>query len=217
MGIRFGTDGWRGIIADDFTIDNVRVCVQAIAAYLGRHDGPARGLVVGYDTRFASERFARAAAEVLAANNIPVHLCQNATPTPTVSFSIKQLATAGAVIITASHNPADYNGVKFRPDYAGAASDEVLAEIQANIARVESGEIPVQRVDQSAAEQSGLLSTFDPWPDYFREYRIARPHGSHQGIVAPRRGRPHVRRGNGAVSEDFRWQPGVGPRDPRRA
>ena len=168
MGIRFGTDGWRGIIADDFTIDNVQVCVQAIATYLSKRNGPARGLVVGYDTRFASERFARAAAEVLAANSIPVHLCQNATPTPTISFSIKQLATAGAIIITASHNPADYNGVKFRPDYAGAASDEVLVEIQANIARVESGDIPVQRVDLSAATQSGLLRTFDPWPDYFR-------------------------------------------------
>jgi len=168
MGIQFGTDGWRGIIADDFTIDNVRVCVQAIATYLGAHNGPARGLVVGHDTRFAAERFARAAAEVLAANSIPVHLCRDATPTPIVSFSIKQLVTAGAVIITASHNPADYNGVKFRPDYAGAASDEVLAEIQANITRVEAGDIPVQRVDLSAAAQSGLVHTFDPWPDYFR-------------------------------------------------
>ena len=125
-------------------------------------------MVVGYDTRFASERFAQAAAEVLAANCIPVYMCQDAAPTPVVSFSIKQLGTAGAIIITASHNPERYNGFKFRPGYAGAASEEVLAQIQTAIGHVVSGEIPVQKVELSAAAQGCLLTSFDPWPDYFR-------------------------------------------------
>ena len=166
--IRFGTDGWRGVIADDFTIDNVRVCAQAVACYLKQHEGSSKGLVIGYDTRFGSERFAQAAAEVLVANSIPVRMCQDAAPTPVVSFSIKQLGTAGGIIITASHNPGRYNGFKFRPSYAGAASEEVLAQIQTAVSRVSSGEIPVQKVELSAATQGGLLKSFDPWPDYFR-------------------------------------------------
>jgi len=166
--IRFGTDGWRGVIADDFTLDNVRVCAQAVAFYLKKHEGSSKGLVIGYDTRFASERFAQAAAEVLVANSMPVRMCQDAAPTPVVSFSIKQLGTAGAIIITASHNPGRYNGFKFRPSYAGAASEEVLAQLQTAIGQVVSGEIPVQKVELSAATQGGLLKSFDPWPDYFR-------------------------------------------------
>jgi phosphomannomutase len=166
--IRFGTDGWRGVIADDFTCDSVRICTQAIASHLNDGDGSSKGVIVGYDTRFASERFANAAAEVLAANSIPVFLCQDPTPTPVVSFAIRQLAAAGAIIITASHNPGQYNGFKFRPGYAGAASDEVLAQVQAVIGRVVTGEMPVQKVELATASQGGLLKTFDPWPDYFR-------------------------------------------------
>ena len=168
MKIKFGTDGWRGIIADDFTFDNVRICAQGLAHYLKDHGGPSRGLVIGYDTRFASDQFAQVVAEVMAANSIPVYLCQNAAPTPVISFSIKQLGTAGAVIITASHNPAHYNGFKFRPDYAGAASDSVLEQVQAAIGQVIGGIVPVQWVELPVAVQGGIVKYYDPWPDYFR-------------------------------------------------
>ena len=168
MSISFGTDGWRGIIAEDFTFDNVRVCAQAIATYIQDYQGPAKGLVIGYDTRFACEQFAQAAAEVLIANGIPIHLCQTETPTPIVSFCIKQLNAAEAIIITASHNPSRYNGFKFRPEYAGAASEKILVQIQKMIERVKTGEISVQRVGLTTAAQGGFLKLFDPWPDYFR-------------------------------------------------
>jgi phosphomannomutase len=168
MNIKFGTDGWRGVIAEDFTFQNVRICAQGLAHYLKDCGGPSQGLVIGYDTRFGSERFAQAVAEVMAANSIPVYLCPSAAPTPVISFAIKQLGTAGAVIITASHNPGYYNGFKFRTDYAGAASDEVMVQVQSAVAQVSGGVIPVQRVALSAAIQGGIVRPHDPWPDYFR-------------------------------------------------
>ena len=112
--IKFGTDGWRGIIAQDFTFDNVRLCAQGVADYVKEAALGHRGLVIGYDTRFASEDFADAAAEVVAASGIKVYLCQKATPTPVVSHAIVMNKAAGAIIITASHNPARWNGFKFR-------------------------------------------------------------------------------------------------------
>src|SRR2546427_10652272 len=105
--IEFGTDGWRAIIAEDFTFENVRICAQAVAEYLHERDLASRGLVVGYDSRFASERFAAALAEVAAANDIPVALCSAPAPTPVVSYSVLDRKAGGAVIITASHNPGE--------------------------------------------------------------------------------------------------------------
>ena len=119
--IKFGTDGWRGIIADDFTFANVRYCAQSMAEYLRDKGLASRGMVVGYDTRFASEDFAAAVAEVLAANDIKTHLCPQATPTPIVSYGVTQQKAAGAVIITASHNPGQWNGFKIKsPDGSSA-------------------------------------------------------------------------------------------------
>lgn len=169
--IKFGTDGWRGVIADDFTLDNVRLCTQGVAAYLKTAEQTEGGIVVGYDTRFASEHFAVAAAEVLAGNGIAAHLCRQATPTPAVSYAITQLNAAGAVIITASHNPARYNGYKFRPNYGGAASDEVLAGLQADIDRAVAGEPPVRRLELSEALRTGLVSQFDARPAYLARLR----------------------------------------------
>jgi phosphomannomutase len=103
--IKFGTDGWRGIIADDFTFANVRYCAQSVADYLRDKGLASRGMVVGYDTRFASERFAAAVAEVLAGNDINTCLSPKAVPTPVVSYGVTRQKAAGAVIITASHNP----------------------------------------------------------------------------------------------------------------
>ncbi|MBI2304638.1 MAG: phosphoglucomutase/phosphomannomutase family protein [Chloroflexi bacterium] len=162
--IRFGTDGWRGVIGDDFTFHNLRVCTQSVANYLKRHALASRGLVVGYDTRFASEHFAAAAAEVLAANDIKVFLCPCPAPTPVVSYGILVANAAGAIIITASHNPALWNGFKYKPEYAGSASPEVVAELEENIPVILQDNsiksVPLSRV------QGHLVVDFDPAPSY---------------------------------------------------
>ena len=120
--IKFGTDGWRGIIADDFTFDNVRRVAGAIAAYVLKHEDARRGLIVGYDTRFLSQRVARIAAEVLAEAGIPVKLANDYTPTPAISFAVKQLGAAGGVVVTSSHNPWNWNGVKFKGKFGGSGT-----------------------------------------------------------------------------------------------
>ncbi len=131
--IKFGTDGWRGIIAQDFTFDNVRACSQAVADYLKQTGLASKGLIVGYDTRFASEDFASAAAEVVAGNGIKVYLCPKATPTPVISYGILDKQAGGAIIITASHNPATWNGFKYKSEYASSAPPEVTTEIEKHI------------------------------------------------------------------------------------
>jgi alpha-D-glucose phosphate-specific phosphoglucomutase len=128
--IKFGTDGWRGIIADDFTYDNVRRVAAAIAAYVLKYEDPARGLIVGYDTRFSSQRIARAAAEVLASAGIPVKLANDYTPTPAISFAVKQRGAAGGVVITSSHNPWNWNGVKFKGKFGGSATPQIIKGIE---------------------------------------------------------------------------------------
>ncbi|MDP2935254.1 MAG: phosphoglucomutase/phosphomannomutase family protein, partial [Dehalococcoidia bacterium] len=115
--IKFGTDGWRAAIAEDFTFQNVRICAQAVAEYLKELGDSERGLVVGYDTRFASEHFAAAVAEVATANGIKVYLCDRAAPTPAISYAVLTKRAAGGVVITASHNPWTDNGFKYKLDF----------------------------------------------------------------------------------------------------
>src|SRR5438105_3299178 len=103
--IQFGTDGWRAVIADEFTFENVRRCARAVAEYVKQEGEASRGFVVGYDTRFASREFAEAAAEVLAANGVRVFLCDRAAPTPVVGYAILTHKAAGSIVITSSHNP----------------------------------------------------------------------------------------------------------------
>src|SRR6516164_10212636 len=131
--IKFGTDGWRGVIADDYTFDNVRRVAGAIAAYVLKDENPAHGIVVGYDTRFGSRRFAEAAAEVIAGGGIPVKLANDYTPTPALSYAVKNLGAAGGVMITSSHNPWDWNGVKFKATYGGSATPAIIAKIEASV------------------------------------------------------------------------------------
>jgi len=131
--IKFGTDGWRGIIAQDFTFDNVRICAQGVADYLKQANLASRGLIIGYDTRFASEHFASAAAEVIAGNRIKVYLCPKATPVPVISFGVLTKRAGGAIVITASHNPAMWNGFKYKSEYASSAPPEVIAELEKHI------------------------------------------------------------------------------------
>jgi phosphomannomutase len=128
--VTFGTDGWRGIIADDFTFENVRVAAAAIASYVLTKEDPKKGVFVAYDTRFGSPAFAAAVAEVLAGAGIPVKLADRITPTPALSWAVKQRGGAGGVMITSSHNPAQWNGVKYKASYGGSGSPSIMAEIE---------------------------------------------------------------------------------------
>ncbi len=128
--IKFGTDGWRGIIADDFTFENVGRVAGAISSYTLKHEDSRRGLIVGYDTRFASRQAARIAAEVIAAAGIPVTLASDYTPTPAISFAVKNRGAAGGVVITSSHNPWNWNGVKFKGNFGGSATPAIMKVIE---------------------------------------------------------------------------------------
>jgi len=169
--IKFGTDGWRGIIADDFTFDNVRICAQAVAEYLKQSGRDKQSLVIGYDTRFASEDFAAAAAEVIAGNDIRVHLCLKPAPTPVVSFAVPATKSAGAIVITASHNPGSWNGFKYKSQDGASAPGEVTSQIEGNIASLtlkgkEQGG-GVKRLALDKALKKGAVDYLDPAPAYF--------------------------------------------------
>ena len=140
--IKFGTDGWRGVIAEDFTDDNVRKVSHAIARYVVRAERPGAGVVVGYDTRFASERFARVAAETVAATGTPVWLASDACPTPAVSLLVRQRGAACGIQISASHNPYRWNGVKLKASYGSSASPAIVEQVEAELARVMREGIP---------------------------------------------------------------------------
>src|ERR1700722_19186336 len=128
--VKFGTDGWRGIIADDFTHANVRVAAAAIAHYVLAEENPAKGVCIAWDTRFKSQTFARIVAEVLAAAGIPVALADRITPTPALSYAVRERQAAGGVMITSSHNPAEWNGVKYKASYGGSGKPSIIAAIE---------------------------------------------------------------------------------------
>lgn len=128
--IKFGTDGWRAVIAEDFTFENVRYCAQGAADYLKAARLAGRGIAIGYDNRYASEDFAAAAAEVMAGNGIHTWLSPKAVPTPQVCFTILKQQAGGGIIITASHNPARYNGIKFREATGVSVSSDVAAQVE---------------------------------------------------------------------------------------
>jgi phosphomannomutase len=133
--IKFGTDGWRGVIADDFTFANVRTAAEAIAAYIHAEEDPAKGLCIGYDTRFGSRAFARACAEVVAATGIAVQLAHDITPTPALSFGVRERGAAGGIMITSSHNPAQWSGVKYKAWYGGSGKPSIIAAIESHLGK----------------------------------------------------------------------------------
>jgi alpha-D-glucose phosphate-specific phosphoglucomutase len=133
--IKFGTDGWRGIIADDFTFDNVRRVAGAIASYVSKYEDSSHGVFVGFDTRFASQRAAQVAAEVIADAGIPVKLANDYTPTPAVSYAVKQNSAAGGVMVTSSHNPWNWNGVKFKGKFGGSATPAIMKRVEEELRR----------------------------------------------------------------------------------
>ncbi|MGD0794354.1 MAG: phosphoglucomutase/phosphomannomutase family protein [Dehalococcoidales bacterium] len=166
--IHFGTDGWRGIIAEDFTFDNVRYCAQGVADYLKETGLAGRGVVIGYDTRFDSEDFAAAAAEIIAGNGIKVYLTPKPTPTPVISYGVLAQKAGGAIIITASHNPGIWNGFKFKDEHGSSAADEITSKIVDFINKAyDAGN--VRRLALADAKKQGLVQETDLDPVYFEQ------------------------------------------------
>jgi len=162
--IKFGTDGWRAAIAEDYTFENVRIVTQAVAEWFKTTERAQKGMIVGYDTRFASEHFAAATAEVLAANEIHVRLTDNFLPTPALSYAIIEQQAGAGVMITASHNPATDNGYKVKPYYGGSASPEIIAQIEQRL-----GQTPPKRLSLAQAKTQGLVETFDGTAGYLQQ------------------------------------------------
>lgn len=163
--IKFGTDGWRAIIAEDYTFENVRDCAEGVARYLQNAGLAGRGLVIGFDTRFGSERFAAASAEVVAAHGIKSYIFDSAAATPVACHAILDKQAGGAIVITASHNPGAYNGFKYKPEYAGSAPPEVVDALEAAIETGRAAGAP-QRLNFDDGLQQGLIERFDPRPAY---------------------------------------------------
>src|SRR6202522_3457013 len=133
--VKFGTDGWRGIIADDFTYANVRVAAAAIANYVLAHEDASVGVCIAYDTRFGSHSFAKVVAEVLAGAGIPIAMAAEITPTPALSYAVRERRAAGGVMITSSHNPAEWNGVKYKASYGGSGKPSIMAAIESYLGK----------------------------------------------------------------------------------
>jgi len=166
--IKFGTSGWRGLIARDFTFDNVRLATQAIAEYLGTIQAPAaKTVIVGYDTRFLGREFSLAAAEVLAANGLSPLLCNRDTPTPVIAHTIRVRKALGGINMTASHNPAEYQGLKFSTSNGAPAPPEVTKQIEANVAALQAKGWSFK----AAVIGTYQCKTIDPQPDYFKQLR----------------------------------------------
>jgi phosphomannomutase len=147
--VKFGTDGWRGVIADDFTYANVRVAAAAIANYVLAHEDSAAGVCIAYDTRFGSHSFAKVVAGVLAGAGIPVTMAAEITPTPALSYAVRERKAAGGVMITSSHNPAEWNGVKYKASYGGSGKPSIMTSIESYLEKplTQATAAPIETVD----------------------------------------------------------------------
>ncbi len=159
--IAFGTSGWRGILCEDFTFDNVKVVVQAIADHLKENGEASKGVVVGSDTRFMGRRFTEEAARVLAGAGIKAYLCNRDVPTPVLSFEILRRGAAGGINFTASHNPPEYNGIKFSPSWGGPALPETTKDIERRANQM-LGSVCYSEPSLEEAQRRGLFETIDP-------------------------------------------------------
>ncbi len=155
--VKFGTDGWRGIIADDFTFEHVREAARAIALYVLNEEDAAKGVCIGWDTRFGSQMFARQVADVLAGMGIPIALADRVTPTPALSYAVRERGAAGGVMITSSHNPAEWNGVKYKASYGGSGKPSIIAKIE--------GYLDAGAVDQESPARGAIVEV-DFLPTY---------------------------------------------------
>ena len=158
--IAFGTDGWRGVIAEDFTFANARIVAQAIARYVVRGEDARKGVIIGYDHRFTSDRIAAAIAEVIGASGTPVWLTDKPCPTPTVSLLVRQRSAAGGVVITASHNPYCWNGIKYKASYGSSALPSIVAQLEKELEGVLHGGVP------PLPPRKSLIQPLDPRVPY---------------------------------------------------
>lgn len=211
--IKFGTDGWRGIIAGDFTFANARLVAQAIARYVVRSEDPRKGLLIGYDHRFGADRIAAAVADVISSTGTPVWLTDQPCPTPAISLLVRQRQAAGGIMITASHNPYRWNGIKYKASYGSSALPAIVDQIENELAIVLDSGLA------SLPPRKNLIHPIDPRPAYLdtveklidwkrlrdAKFRfVADPmHGSAAGLLAELFTR------NGVACEEIR-----GTRDP---
>jgi len=212
--IRFGTDGWRGVIADDFTFANARIVAHAIARYVVRGEDARKGVIIGYDHRYSSDRFAAAVAEVISASGTPVWLTDKPCPTPAISFFVRHQKAAGGVVITASHNPYRWNGVKYKASYGSSALPSIVAEIEKELVGVlEKGVPPLPpRKDlvQSFEPRAPYLDALEKLVDWKRlrgsklRFVFDPMHGAAASLL------PELLRRNGVLCDEVR-----GTRDPR--
>ncbi len=159
--LKFGTDGWRAIIADEYTFSNLRIVSEAVARYVDSKGAQDKGVLIGYDCRFLSDKFAREVAEVFAAHGIKVKISDSVIPTPVLAFAVKHFRAFGAVMITASHNPPEYNGFKFIPEYAGPAFPEITKVIEENIKQILENETKIDKIPFEEAKVKGLVEEFN--------------------------------------------------------
>ena len=211
--IRFGTDGWRGVIAEDFTYENVRKVAHAIARYVARAGDPGSGVLIGFDTRFGSERFARVAAEAVAATGTPVWLAAGACPTPALSLLVRLRKASGGIQITASHNPFQWNGMKYKASYGSSASPAIVAEIEIALEKVlRDGVTPLPPrndlihsldIRTPYIETIGTLVDWDRLRDSKFRFVVDPMHGAGRGLLC------ELFRRNGVPCDEIR-----GNRDP---
>jgi len=175
--IKFGTDGWRGIIASDFTFENVRTAAAAVAAYIHAKEDPAKGICIGYDSRFLSKEFAKTCAEVVAATGITVKLAKEITPTPALSYGVRELGAAGGIMITSSHNPAQWNGVKYKAFYGGSGSPSIIAEIESYL-----GQPVPQAAAPAAIEEVDFIAPYMAAIEAFADLDLIAKSGLKFGI-----------------------------------
>ena len=212
--IQFGTDGWRGIIAEDFTFANARTVASAIARYVVRGEDARKGVLVGYDHRFASDRIATAVAEVISATGTPVWLADKPCPTPAISLLVRQRHAAGGLVITASHNPYSWNGIKYKASYGSSALPSIVAQIENELAAVKaSGAPPLpprKELIRPLEPRAPYLDTIEKLIDWQRlrdakfRFVVDPMHGSAAGLLKELFTR------NGVVCDEIR-----GTRDPR--
>jgi phosphomannomutase len=158
--IKFGTDGWRGVIADDYTFENVRKVAYSIARYVVRAEKPNAGILVGYDTRYGSEHFARVAAEAVSITGMPVWIAEKACPSPALSLLVRERGAAGGIMITASHNPYRWNGMKFKASYGSSALPSIVAEVEKELAGVLADGVPSLPIHPENIQTLDILTPY---------------------------------------------------------
>jgi alpha-D-glucose phosphate-specific phosphoglucomutase len=211
--IKFGTDGWRGIIADDFTYANARIVAHAIARYVVRGEDTRKGVLIGYDHRFTSDTIAAAVAETISATGTPVWLTDKPCPTPAISLLVRQRNAAGGLVITASHNPSRWNGIKYKASYGSSALPSIVAQIETELAGVlDTGVPPLppqKKLIQKLDPRAPYIETIEKLVDWDRlrkakfRYVSDAMHGSAAGIL------PEIFKRNGIACDEIR-----GTRDP---